>query len=120
MKKLNEILGKSSDSDTMVSAGANSSIGDNEPACPHCGGTGFVRRAVPVEHADFGRALPCQCILSESDDQRLSRLLRYSNLGELARHTFETLVRRGRSGLAEHQERFSRAVKIAEGYAAAP
>ena len=30
-----------------------------EPACPICKDHGFVRREVPLGHADFGRAIPC-------------------------------------------------------------
>jgi DNA replication protein DnaC len=29
--------------------------------CPICGGVGFLRRDVPIDHPDFGRAIPCEC-----------------------------------------------------------
>ena len=29
------------------------------PVCPRCKGAGYVRRDVPVGHADFGRSLRC-------------------------------------------------------------
>ncbi len=89
-------------------------------ACPHCEGSGFVRRDVAIDHPDFGQALPCSCVLNESKNERQTRLLRYSNLGQLARHRFDTLVRRGRSGVPEHQDRFEQAVATAESFADSP
>ncbi len=89
-------------------------------ACPLCAGAGFVRRAVRLGHPDFGRAFPCRCTLDEGEDQRLARLQRYSNLGPLSRLTFDNLSPGGRSPLAQHQERFSQAVKAARRFAAEP
>lgn len=79
-----------------------------------------MRREVPLEHPDFGKALPCRCVIDESGDARRGRLLRYSNLGDLTRHRFETLARRGRSSTPEHQERFAHAVAMAEAFAESP
>jgi DNA replication protein DnaC len=31
------------------------------PDCPICQNARFVRREVPVDHPDFGRAVPCEC-----------------------------------------------------------
>jgi DNA replication protein DnaC len=44
-----------------------------EGACQLCGGSGFVRAPVTLGHPDFGKALPCACILDESEEQRLRR-----------------------------------------------
>jgi DNA replication protein DnaC len=90
------------------------------PGCPQCGGIGFVRRAVTLGHPDFGRAIPCACILSEREDERSSRLQRYSNLGYLERQTFATLLPRGRSPEPSHQERFARALADAQRFAETP
>lgn len=61
------------------------------PACPECGDAGFVRRAVPPGHPDFGRAFPCGCAENEAQEEQQARLQRYSNLGRLATVTFASL-----------------------------
>ena len=45
--------------------------------CTICGGVGFVRRDVPIEHPDFGRAIPCQC----NTQGTLAALKQWSGLG---------------------------------------
>lgn len=79
-----------------------------------------MRRAVRLGHPDFGKAFPCECTLGEREEERLARLQRYSNLGPLARLTFENLSPRGRSPNPAHQERFQEAVKAARAFAADP
>ena len=54
-----------------------------DPHCPHCGGTGYVRRRVPVGHELFGRAVPCECAEQQAADQLAAQLQRLSNLGPL-------------------------------------
>ena len=85
--------------------------------CARCGGAGFVRRTVRLGHPDFGKAFPCECTQDEKDDERLDRLQRYSNLGPLARLTFENLIERGRSPNSSHQESFASAVGTARSFA---
>lgn len=46
-------------------------------SCPICGGAGYVRRDVPVNHPEFGRAIPCRCKKQET----LPALQRWSGLG---------------------------------------
>ncbi len=48
-----------------------------------------MRRDVPLDHPDFGKAFPCRCVLDEAEEERLVRLRRYSNLGPLERINFE-------------------------------
>lgn len=103
--------------DTDISSAAEAT---DEGVCPLCGGAGFVRRDVPFEHPDFGRAFPCRCVLDEREGERLTRLLRYSNLGPLTRLTFENLMTRGRSTDARNQERFAQAVAAAREFAGQP
>ncbi|MEK7215882.1 MAG: ATP-binding protein, partial [Chloroflexota bacterium] len=81
---------------------------------------GFRYPALPVEHPDYGRAMPCVCTERTLEDQRESRLQRHSNLGPLVRMTFESLSLLGRSGLAANQQQFSRVVAAAQAFAAAP
>ncbi len=91
-----------------------------DPACPRCDGAGFVRKAVQLGHPDFGRAFPCDCTRDEQEDVKRARLLRYSNLGPLARLTFENLSPRGRSPNSQHQDAFSAATRAGESFAAQP
>jgi len=108
-------------SGTDLDAGAvDADLGSGDPTCPRCRGVGFVQLSVPFGHPDFGRAVPCSCVLAEHEDERHSRLQRYSNLGSLARQTFESLHARGRSPEPAHQERFMRAVSDAGRFADAP
>ena len=96
------------------------SASDDEGVCPHCDGAGFVRKELPFDDPAFGRAVPCRCVEDESQDQRLTRLQSYSNLGPLTRLTFENLIRRGRSADPRDQARFQRCVDDAEAFAQDP
>jgi DNA replication protein DnaC len=69
-----------------------------QPACSICKDHGFVRHDVAIDHADFGRAIPCSCRQGEVRD----RLRRRSNLGHLALKTFETFKPGGRDGPLTH------------------
>ena len=79
-----------------------------------------MRKDVPLDHPDFGRAFPCRCVLAEGEEERLARLQRYSNLGPLTRLTFANLMSRGRSTDPANQERFARAVAAAQQFAQEP
>ncbi len=96
---------------------ASADAGDG---CPDCGGVGFVRRELPLDHPDFGKAVPCRCVLEETEDERLGRLQRYSSLGPLTRLTFENLIERGRSVNPQDQEQFRRLSSDARAFAAEP
>ena len=91
-----------------------------EGVCPLCNGAGFVRKRVPLGHPDFGKAFPCRCVLQERDEDRSTRLQRYSNLGPLTRLTFDNLSSRGRSSNRNDQERFQRCVDDARAFAEQP
>ena len=92
----------------------------SEPACPICGGTGFVYPNVSLDDARYGTAAACRCQQQDDAAQR-PRLQRYSNLGPLLRLTFDNLVPQGiRSGNAEHQARYRRAVEAGRAWADEP
>jgi DNA replication protein DnaC len=125
MKRLDEILkglGASAPSpgDTGISSVTEADERVEEGVCPLCRGAGFVRKDVPLDHADFGRAFPCRCVLEEREEERLARLQRYSNLGPLTRLTFANLMSRGRSTDPGSQERFAKAVAAAQQFAQEP
>ncbi len=60
--------------------------------CPICNGLGYLRANVPVEHADFGKLVPCTCQLSPRAERRLDALRALSNLDVMARLTFDTFT----------------------------
>ena len=124
MKRLDEILGQTQ-SFEGAGATANGEVAeppedDRTDVCPRCDGAGFVRKALPVDHPEFGKAFPCDCVLREREDQRFARLQRYSNLGPLTRLTFGNLSVRGRSSNPRDQERFQRCVEEARAFAESP
>ncbi|HWQ29146.1 MAG TPA: ATP-binding protein [Dehalococcoidia bacterium] len=79
-----------------------------------------MRLRVPVDDPRFGQAVPCSCVLRETEEKRQRRLQRYSNLGPLTRLTFANLMRRGRSPATRDQERYQRCVEDAEAFAERP
>jgi DNA replication protein DnaC len=76
-------------------------IGD--PDCPICGGVGFIRRDLPVDHPDFGRLEVCTCRQRDVAMAETQRLYRLSNLEAFRNMTFETFKVLGRLGLGESQ-----------------
>ena len=75
---------------------------------------------MPVGHADFGKALPCQCQLQALESERLARLQRFSNMGLLADITFAATDPDGRGTTAEAHSRFRAALDAAQAYAQEP
>lgn len=58
--------------------------------CPICGGAGYLRLEVPVDHPDFGRAVPCDCKIRETKQASLEDLRKNSGLAALSLMKFET------------------------------
>jgi DNA replication protein DnaC len=79
-----------------------------------------LRRRLPIDHADFGKALPCDCVVAESEESRVQRLQRYSSLGPLTRLTFRNLVEHGRSTNPRDRELFRSLVADARSFAEVP
>ncbi|MFQ5933376.1 MAG: ATP-binding protein [Dehalococcoidia bacterium] len=75
---------------------------------------------VDLGHPDFGKAVPCRCALEEWESQKGSRLRKYSNIGPLARLTFDNLIPQGRSADPENQRLFNKAFEAARVYADDP
>ncbi|HEX6031689.1 MAG TPA: ATP-binding protein [Tepidiformaceae bacterium] len=119
MKELKEILSRTANGGTSAEASAppRAPAEDADTGCPVCGGAGFVRRALPVDHPDFGKAQPCDCVLDEAVEARRSRLERISNLGTLTRFTFASLSPEGRDGTSPA---FETALAAATAFAAEP
>jgi len=64
--------------------------------------------------------IACRCTQGEVDKERQARLLRYSNLGSLARFTFDNLLPQGRSGNPADQKHFSHAYQASKAFATEP
>ncbi len=95
----------------------------DEPApepCPFCRGAGYVYRDVPVDHPDFGKAVPCECTAREFEGRRRQLLRQRSNLGPFERLTFENLRPEGRTDDPFEQARFRDACETARAYADEP
>ena len=54
------------------------------------------------------------------EKDRFARLQRYSNLGELTRLTFDSLISHGRSGAPANQQRFNQACEVSRSFAQDP
>jgi DNA replication protein DnaC len=92
----------------------------DEAVCPECGGGGFVRLRRPFGHPEFGKAVPCRCVVQESEEHRFDRLLRYSSLGPLSRLSFANLAPNGRSANPRDRELFRQLTADAQAFAEAP
>ncbi len=88
--------------------------------CEICGGRGWFTPDVPVGHPDFGQITTCRCQEERMEEERFSRLLRYSNIGSLTRFTFESLQLEGLSKDPENQRLFKEAHDTAAEYAQNP
>ncbi len=74
-----------------------------DPNCPLCGGLGYLRQDLPIDHPDFGKVIICTCRQAEVSRLVHQRLFMLSNLEALQNLTFETFKPRGRVGLGEQQ-----------------
>jgi DNA replication protein DnaC len=75
---------------------------------------------VPVGHPEFGQVVTCECQEDRLEEQQAGRLLRYSNLGHLARFTFDNLKAEGLSEDSPSQAMFRGAERAAREYAENP
>jgi DNA replication protein DnaC len=81
---------------------------------------GWVRPDVPVEHPDFGRAIPCTCQQAKRQATRNAELLRYSGLQHMGRFTFATLQPEGKGKSLEEKRAFRKALEAARAFAKEP
>ena len=73
------------------------------PDCPICGGIGYLRSDLPIDHPDFGKIVPCSCRTEEITQSARARLFRMSSLDSLKNLRFENFEKRGRVGLGKLQ-----------------
>jgi len=91
-----------------------------EPECRICHGARVVHPRLPNGRPDYSRVVPCSCVKEEKTGEKQARLIKYSNLGSLARFTFENLIPEGRSSNKRSQERFTQGYKAAQAFAVGP
>ncbi len=76
-----------------LSSGEHNALGEGTPQsggmCQICGGAGFLRRDLPVDHPDFGKSVPCVCKQVETIRTSLLSMSRVSGLSSLGHMTFE-------------------------------
>jgi DNA replication protein DnaC len=124
MEHIREILKKQALTGSSKENTDTWSAADEAPVegadCPLCKGARFVHPRLPSGQPDYSRVEPCRCVKSEQDKELQERLKRYSNLGSLARFTFDNLMPEGRSGHKHAQEQFDRAYQAAKAFADEP
>jgi DNA replication protein DnaC len=103
MEPIDRILKKSAADISKASSPTSSSTERGEPPCPICGGVGYVRQELPLDHPDFGRLVLCSCRQTQASQAGQDRLLRLSNLQAYQAMTFDTFKAQGRLGLADEQ-----------------
>ena len=74
-----------------------------DPDCSLCGGLGYLRRELSIDHPDFGKLVICSCRQGEVANKVHERLFSISNLENLRHLTFENFQTRGRIGLSPWQ-----------------
>jgi DNA replication protein DnaC len=104
---------------TKAGAGENMEAEGPEP-CPICKGARFVHPLLSNGKPDYSRVVPCRCARQNLEGKHHSHLQSYSNLGPLARLTFDSLNPEGRGSDPVDQQRFTRAYKAALEFASKP
>ena len=59
--------------------------------CNLCQDAKFVRINLPIDHAEFGKAVPCECSINENHEKTVSKLLEFSRINNLDNLDFETI-----------------------------
>ena len=122
MEEIGEVLRRLDARSTpgIETDGLSDAPAETGESCTRCRDRGWFTLEVPVGHPEFGRVITCECQQERVDEERHSRLLRYSNLGHLTRFTFERLDPDGRSDDRSARIRFAEGVQKALDYADRP
>jgi len=121
MKKTGAASSKASMPTTSSTSQVQTQLNEEGKAeCPICGGLGYVREDVPIDHPNFGQLFPCRCKLAEIEQQRLEHLRSLGNLDQLAHMTFETFVPEGYGLPPDRAGNLRHAFEEARGYAEKP
>jgi len=85
--------------------------------CPICGGIGFVRRDLPIDHPQFGQLEICVCRKEEAQKTKFIRLYNLSNIDAFKQMTFSTFKVGGRGGKNDVNGTLEVAFKTAQNFA---
>lgn len=121
MRRIDDIL-KGMTPDATPKGGGKAAPSERaaEDVCPICGGTGLVVPDLPVDHPEFGHAVPCQCALRKLEERRQELLRKWSDLGALSHMTFDTFVQGGRGHTPAQQRNLQTAHDRARTFAENP
>ena len=89
MEDLGKILRRMADKYPSRDGPVLSEIEETPDLCGLCSGREWLTTGAAVGDPDFGRAIACTCQKQDDESSRYERLLKYSNLGNLSRFTFE-------------------------------
>jgi DNA replication protein DnaC len=70
----------------------------DEDTCGICGGAGYLRYDVTPDDPRFGQIIACECTRRDLERKRIEKLVERSNLGSLRRLTFDSFIRKVKSG----------------------
>jgi len=103
-------------------SGAEEPEASPSSTCPICKGAGFVHPRLPSGKPDYSRVVACRCIQKELDEERQTRLKRYSGLElKLLRNmTFDNFDREGLNPSPEQRENLKEAFRLALDFAKSP
>jgi DNA replication protein DnaC len=73
------------------------------PDCPICGGIGYLRQDLPIDHPEFGKIVPCNCRSDALTQSARTRLFHMSSLDALKKLRFDNFAKHGRVGLGQVQ-----------------
>lgn len=97
-----------------------SSTSATSEVCTICGGLGYLRADLPLDHPNFGQLFPCRCKLAEIEQQRLERLRAQSNMGLFTHLTFDTFLPESHGLSPDKALSLRDAYKAAQQFAEAP
>jgi DNA replication protein DnaC len=90
-----------------------------EPACPRCGGAGFLRYDVQPGDPNFGKLQQCGCRAREHAMSRVTKFRELSHLGPLQSRRFDTF-RPERGSNSYSRDALTTALRVAREFAATP
>ncbi|MCC6148273.1 MAG: ATP-binding protein [Anaerolineaceae bacterium] len=118
LKKIETITSKATPPTSSNTKAGGASTGSGDPNCPICGGVGFVRQDLPIDHPDFGKLQICACRQKSAIQSIQNRLYRLSNLDAYKSMTFESFLPGGRGQLSSEQSQsLETALQISRQYA---
>ena len=100
MKRIGNILGAQPLPGRPEGRSGKEQLTKPEEPCPICKGRGFLTLDVPPGHPDFSKVVPCRCTQARLAAERAEALRTVSNIGALARMTFDSFMPDG-VGLSE-------------------